>query len=90
MEATPSSKTLVVLYQTRRQYNPECFIFQKLFPFRLLGIAMSHIYIYLEMLEVGGTDETATLRKSVQLVTLLICIREVPSSNLAQDTDYSG
>jgi hypothetical protein len=53
----------------------------------MLDIAMSHIYIYIGMLEVGGTDETATLRKPVQLVTLLTCIQEMPSSNLAQDTD---
>jgi hypothetical protein len=90
MEATRSSKTLVVLYKTTRKYNPEDFIFQKIFPVRLLGIPMSQIYIYLGMLEVGATDETATLRKSVQLVTLLTCIQEKPSSNLAQDTNYFG
>jgi hypothetical protein len=90
MEATRSSKTLVNLYQTTRWYNPEGFILQKLFPVQLLDIAVSDINIYLGMLEVEGTDETATLRKSVQLVTLLTCVQEVPGSNLAHDTDYSG
>jgi hypothetical protein len=78
MEAIRSSKTLVDLYQITRWYNPEDFIFKKLFHVRLLDIAMSHVSIYLGMLEVEGTDETATLRKSVQLVTLLTCVQGVP------------